>query len=325
MIKVTSWATPNHARFFFKSLMMSLLDNRTCFTLPPASIVMISSAWQTHARQTPRRSLIPLYKGRSPAHYLRRSARNDRSGAKRPCATSTLPPSRLFPIDGALPSCGISYGSEAAPGLDSNEMSYSPLKWAGTARRILVARLRERPGNKLSPCDLDQNTRSKERTGLLRVQQSFSGCGSVPNVIPQALRLCGVTGNLADHRFEQNKNGYQSGWAVRKYDVRLVPRVYEHLRRMPSSNDPTVQMELELAKGLLRILGHGGGSRETVLCSYDRRNLAVLGSASNRSAAGRAGLPTQFGRSLSIVPRAATLPKTGRSPQAGRDESSTSD
>ena len=37
----------------------------------------------------------------------------------------------------------------------------------------------------LSPCGLDQNTRSKERTGLSRVQQSFSGCGSVPNVIPQ--------------------------------------------------------------------------------------------------------------------------------------------
>ena len=158
-------------------------------------------------------------------------------------------------------------------------MSYSPLKWAGTARRILVARFRERSGNKLSPCDLDQNTRSKERTGLSRVQQSFSGCGSVPNVIPQALRLCGVKGNLADHRFEQNKNGYQSGWAVRKYDVRLMPRVYGHLRRMPSSSDPTVQMELELAKGLLRILGHGGGSRKTVLCSYDRRNFAVLGSA----------------------------------------------
>jgi hypothetical protein len=137
--------------------------------------------------------------------------------------TSTLSPSRLFPIVGALSSCGISYGSEAATGLDSNEMSYSPLKWAGTARRILVARLCERPGNKLSPCDLDQNTRSKERTGLLRVQQSFSGYASVPNVIPQALRLCGVTGNLADHRFEQNKKGYQSGWAVTKYDVRRCP------------------------------------------------------------------------------------------------------
>ena len=230
-----------------------------------------------------------------------------------------------FPIDGALPSCGFSQGSEAAPTLDSNEMSYSPLKWTGTARRILVARFRERSGNKLSPCDLDQNTRSKERTGLSRVQQSFSGCGSAPNVIPQALRLCGVTGNLADHRFEQNKNGYQSGWVVRKYEVRLVPRVYEHLRRMPSSNDPTVQMELELAKGLLRILGHGGGSRETVLCSYDRRNLAVLGNASNQSAAGRAGWPTRFGRSLSIVPTCRHSAEAGPSPQAGRDESSTSD
>jgi hypothetical protein len=100
--------------------------------------------------------------------------------------TSTLSPSRLFPIVGALSSCGISYGSEAATGLDSNEMSYSPLKWAGTARRILVARLCERPGNKLSPCDLDQNTRSKERTGLLRVQQSFSGAGNRVRFLPTA-------------------------------------------------------------------------------------------------------------------------------------------
>src|SRR5262249_28394828 len=156
------------------------------------------------------------------------------------------------------------------------------------------------------------------------VQQSFSGCGSVPNVIPQALRLCGVTGNFADHRFEQNKNGYQSGWVVRKYEVRLVPRVYEHLRRMPSSNDPTVQMELELANGLLRILRTGGGPRKPLLCSSHRRTLAVLGGASNGSAAGRAGLPTRPARSLSSVPRTATLPKAGPSPQAGRDESSTS-
>jgi hypothetical protein len=42
LIKVTSSATPNRARFFFKFSMMFLLESRKCFTLQPASIVTIS-------------------------------------------------------------------------------------------------------------------------------------------------------------------------------------------------------------------------------------------------------------------------------------------
>ena len=59
--------------------------------------------------------------GRSRAHSPGRSARNDRSGAKRPRATSTLHV-RLFPIAGALQQRGIPSGSEEAPTPDSNEM-----------------------------------------------------------------------------------------------------------------------------------------------------------------------------------------------------------
>src|SRR5213595_1788634 len=41
LISVTSYATPKRARFFFKSLMMWLLERRKCFNFPPASILTI--------------------------------------------------------------------------------------------------------------------------------------------------------------------------------------------------------------------------------------------------------------------------------------------
>ena len=50
--------------------------------------------------------------------------------------------------------------------------------------------------------------------------------------------------------------------------------------------DPSIVRSGWQDQGLLRILGHGGGRRETVLRSYDRRNLAALGNASDRPAVG---------------------------------------
>ena len=41
LIKLTSPATPNRARFFRKSLMIFLLDSRKCFNCPPASMLTI--------------------------------------------------------------------------------------------------------------------------------------------------------------------------------------------------------------------------------------------------------------------------------------------
>jgi hypothetical protein len=58
----------------------------------------------------------------------------------------------------------------------------------------------------------------------------------------------GMTGIPVDHRFENHMNGYKSAWVVRKYGVRLLPELYEHLNPMPF--DAAVQMELELAEDL---------------------------------------------------------------------------
>jgi len=58
----------------------------------------------------------------------------------------------------------------------------------------------------------------------------------------------GMTGIPVDHRFENHKNGYKSAWVVRKYGLRLMPELYEHLNPMPF--EAAVQMELELAEDL---------------------------------------------------------------------------
>ena len=58
----------------------------------------------------------------------------------------------------------------------------------------------------------------------------------------------GMTGIPVDHRFENHKNGYKSAWVVRKYGVRLMPELYEHLNPMPF--EAALQMETELAEDL---------------------------------------------------------------------------
>jgi hypothetical protein len=58
----------------------------------------------------------------------------------------------------------------------------------------------------------------------------------------------GMTGLPVDHRFENHKNGYKSAWVVRKYGVRLLPELYEHLNPMPF--EAAAQMEIELAEDL---------------------------------------------------------------------------
>jgi hypothetical protein len=58
----------------------------------------------------------------------------------------------------------------------------------------------------------------------------------------------GMTGIPVDHRFQNHKNGYKSAWVVRKYGVRLMPELYQHLNPMPF--EAAVQMELELAEDL---------------------------------------------------------------------------
>lgn len=58
----------------------------------------------------------------------------------------------------------------------------------------------------------------------------------------------GMTGLPVDHRFENHKAGYKSAWVVRKYGVRLLPELYEHLNPMPYA--AAAQMEIELAEEL---------------------------------------------------------------------------
>jgi hypothetical protein len=58
----------------------------------------------------------------------------------------------------------------------------------------------------------------------------------------------GMTGIPVNHRFENHKNGYKSAWVVKKFGVRIMPELYEHLNPMPF--EAAVQMELELAEEL---------------------------------------------------------------------------
>jgi hypothetical protein len=51
----------------------------------------------------------------------------------------------------------------------------------------------------------------------------------------------GMTGLPVDHRFENHKNGYKAARLVRKYGVRLMPELYEHLNPMPF--EAAAQME----------------------------------------------------------------------------------
>ena len=58
----------------------------------------------------------------------------------------------------------------------------------------------------------------------------------------------GLTGLPVDDRFENHKNGYKSARLVRKYGVRLLPQMYEHLNPMPY--EAATEMEKDLAGDL---------------------------------------------------------------------------
>jgi predicted GIY-YIG superfamily endonuclease len=71
------------------------------------------------------------------------------------------------------------------------------------------------------------------------------------NLKRDPLRPCvyvGMTGIPVDRRFENHKNGYKSAWVVRRYGVRLMPELYQHLNPMPF--EAAVQMETDLAEDL---------------------------------------------------------------------------
>ncbi len=58
----------------------------------------------------------------------------------------------------------------------------------------------------------------------------------------------GMTGLPVAHRFENHRNGYKSSWVVKRYGLRLLPELYEHLNPMPF--EAAAQMEKDLAEDL---------------------------------------------------------------------------
>ena len=58
----------------------------------------------------------------------------------------------------------------------------------------------------------------------------------------------GMTGLSPEERFANHKAGIKAARVVRKYGVRLVPLLYEHLN--PMSFETAVRMEVQLADHL---------------------------------------------------------------------------
>jgi predicted GIY-YIG superfamily endonuclease len=58
----------------------------------------------------------------------------------------------------------------------------------------------------------------------------------------------GMTGLAPEERFANHKAGIKSASVVRKYGVRLVPLLYEHLN--PMSYEDASRMEVQLAEEL---------------------------------------------------------------------------
>ena len=66
-------------------------------------------------------------------------------------------------------------------------------------------------------------------------------------------KLCvyvGMTGLTPEERFANHKAGIKDAWVVKRYGIRLLPELYEHLNPMPF--EAAVQMEKDLAEDLRR-------------------------------------------------------------------------
>ena len=64
----------------------------------------------------------------------------------------------------------------------------------------------------------------------------------------RAAYYVGMTGVTPEERFENHKTGIKAARVVRKFGVRLVPKLYAHLNPMPY--DQAVKMEVMLAESL---------------------------------------------------------------------------
>ena len=64
----------------------------------------------------------------------------------------------------------------------------------------------------------------------------------------RAAYYVGMTGLTPEQRFLNHKAGVKAARVVKKFGVRLVPKLYAHLNPMPY--EAALQMELELAEDL---------------------------------------------------------------------------
>ena len=60
----------------------------------------------------------------------------------------------------------------------------------------------------------------------------------------------GLTGLTPEERFVNHQQGFKSSLYVKRYGLRLLPELYEHLNPMPY--DAAVQMERDLTEDLRR-------------------------------------------------------------------------
>ena len=60
----------------------------------------------------------------------------------------------------------------------------------------------------------------------------------------------GMTGLTPEERFANHKAGIKDASLVKRYGIRLLPELYEHLNPMPF--EAAVQMEMDLAEDLRR-------------------------------------------------------------------------
>jgi hypothetical protein len=72
-----------------------------------------------------------------------------------------------------------------------------------------------------------------------------------PNRDPKKLCIyVGMTGLPPEERFANHKAGIKAASVVKRYGIRLLPQLYEHLNPMPY--DAAAQMEQDLAEDLRR-------------------------------------------------------------------------
>jgi len=60
----------------------------------------------------------------------------------------------------------------------------------------------------------------------------------------------GMTGLKPEERFANHKRGFKAAMVVKRYGLRLLPELYEHLNPMPF--EAAAQMERDLAEDLRR-------------------------------------------------------------------------